>query len=233
MTAHTHPATRSSHGFGVALTTAIVALALTTGYIHLGLGGMLFTLNALGYAGLAALYVIGSVAPLPLVARFSWFPRVALGRLRGTHHRRLGRPGAVLRTCLLRQGGRARAHRPDRHRLRPRLWKPDGPGAQRLRLGLRWPQRNGRRLTFRSTHEPRPGSWPGLACARRYIGRICAWGLSSVSSDRLIGKGHACEARFFSRYAQRRPIHQRQDAWRVLRAPQSPIHRQERRRAGD
>jgi hypothetical protein len=78
MTAHTHPATRSSHGFGVVLTVAIVGLALTTGYIHLGLGGLLFTLNALGYAGLAALYVIGSVAPVALVARFSWFPRMAL-----------------------------------------------------------------------------------------------------------------------------------------------------------
>jgi hypothetical protein len=78
MTAHTHPATRESHLFGAALTVAIVGLALTTGYIHLGLGGLLFTLNALGYAGLATLYVIGSVAPHPLVARFSWFPRVAL-----------------------------------------------------------------------------------------------------------------------------------------------------------
>ncbi|HEY7526972.1 MAG TPA: hypothetical protein VIA82_09105 [Candidatus Limnocylindria bacterium] len=78
MTAHTHPATRASHAFGAALTVAIVALALTTGYIHLGLGGLLFTLNALGYAGLAALYVAGSVAPHSLVTRFSWFPRVAL-----------------------------------------------------------------------------------------------------------------------------------------------------------
>ena len=78
MTAHTHPATRESHGFGVALTMAILVLTLTTGYIHLGLGGLLFTLNALGYAGLAALYVIGSLAPHALVARFSWFPRVAL-----------------------------------------------------------------------------------------------------------------------------------------------------------
>lgn len=78
MTAHTHPATRESHAFGAALTVAIVALALTTGYIHLGLGSLLFTLNAVGYAGLAALYVIGSLAPHPLVARFSWFPRMAL-----------------------------------------------------------------------------------------------------------------------------------------------------------
>jgi hypothetical protein len=78
MTAHTHPATRESHTFGAALTVAIVGLALTTGYIHLGLGGLLFTLNALGYAGLATLYVIGSAAPHPLVARFSWFPRLVL-----------------------------------------------------------------------------------------------------------------------------------------------------------
>ena len=78
MTAHDHPATRESHAFGAALTIAIVGLTLTTGYIHLGLGGLLFTLNALGYAFLATLYVIGSVAPVALVARFSWLPRVAL-----------------------------------------------------------------------------------------------------------------------------------------------------------
>jgi hypothetical protein len=79
MTASTHPAGRSSRAFGVALTAGIVALALTTAYIHLGLGGLLFTLNGLGYIGLAVLYVIGSVAPHPVIARFSWFPRVALG----------------------------------------------------------------------------------------------------------------------------------------------------------
>jgi hypothetical protein len=78
MTAQNHPATRATRAFGAALTIAIVALALTTGYIHLGLGGMLFTLNAIGYAGLAALFVIGSIAPHRLIARFSWFPRVAL-----------------------------------------------------------------------------------------------------------------------------------------------------------
>ena len=76
MTAST--AIRPSRAFGAALTAGIVGLALTTGYIHFGLGGLLFTLNALGYAGLAVLYVIGSAAPHPLVARFSWFPRVAL-----------------------------------------------------------------------------------------------------------------------------------------------------------
>ena len=77
MTAST-PTARHSRTLGVALTAGIVALALTTAYVHLGLGGLLFTLNGLGYIGLAALYVIGSVAPHPLIARFSWFPRVAL-----------------------------------------------------------------------------------------------------------------------------------------------------------
>lgn len=67
-----------SRATGVALTAAIVALAMTTSYIHFSLGGLLFLLNALGYAGLAGLYVIGAAAPMPIVARFSWFPRIAL-----------------------------------------------------------------------------------------------------------------------------------------------------------
>ncbi len=67
-----------SRGAGAVLTAAIVGLTLATAYIHLTLGSLLFTLNGLGYLGLAALIVIGATAPLPLVARFSWFPRVAL-----------------------------------------------------------------------------------------------------------------------------------------------------------
>jgi hypothetical protein len=67
-----------SRGPGAVLTAAIVGLTLATAYIHLTLGSLLFTLNGLGYLGLAALIVIGATAPLPLVARFSWFPRVAL-----------------------------------------------------------------------------------------------------------------------------------------------------------
>jgi hypothetical protein len=63
---------------GFMLSAAIVGLTLATANIHLGLGGMLFTLNGLGYAGLAALFVIGAAAPMPIVERFSWFPRVAL-----------------------------------------------------------------------------------------------------------------------------------------------------------
>ena len=63
---------------GALLTAAIVGLTLATAYIHLTLGGLLFTLNGLGYLGLAALIVIGAAAPIALVKRFSWFPRIAL-----------------------------------------------------------------------------------------------------------------------------------------------------------
>jgi hypothetical protein len=63
---------------GAVLTAAIVGLTAATAYIHLGLGGVLFTLNGLGYIGLAGLVVIGAAAPFPIVERFSWFPRVAL-----------------------------------------------------------------------------------------------------------------------------------------------------------
>jgi len=63
---------------GVVITAVIVALTAATAYIHLGLGGVLFTLNGLGYLGLAALIVIGAAAPFAMVERFSWFPRVAL-----------------------------------------------------------------------------------------------------------------------------------------------------------
>jgi hypothetical protein len=67
-----------SRAAGAVLTAAIVALTGATAYIHLGLGGLLFTLNGLGYIGLAGLVVIGAAAPFGIVERFSWFPRVAL-----------------------------------------------------------------------------------------------------------------------------------------------------------
>ena len=67
-----------SRATGVVLTTAIVGLTLATAYIHSTLGGLLFTLNALGYLGLAGLIVIGATAPVAMVERFSWFPRLAL-----------------------------------------------------------------------------------------------------------------------------------------------------------
>ena len=61
-----------------ALKVAIVLLAVIAGAIHLSLGGMLFTLNALGYFGLAAAYLVAAVVSHPLVVRFSWLPRIAL-----------------------------------------------------------------------------------------------------------------------------------------------------------
>jgi hypothetical protein len=75
MAIRTSLATRSG---SAALTTAIVGLALASGYIHLTLGGLLFTLNGLGYAALAAAMVVGAVGPHPVVDRFSWLPRVGL-----------------------------------------------------------------------------------------------------------------------------------------------------------
>ena len=64
--------------YGLLLTAAIVALTLSTAYIHSTLGGMLFTLNALGYVALAVAIVVAAAVTVPLVVRFGWLPRVAL-----------------------------------------------------------------------------------------------------------------------------------------------------------
>ncbi|MEO7295685.1 MAG: hypothetical protein ABIZ57_06050 [Candidatus Limnocylindria bacterium] len=68
---------RSPRWFAVALTATIVELALITAYIHLTLGGILFALNAVGYAALATALVIGAI-PHPFIARLSWLPRIGL-----------------------------------------------------------------------------------------------------------------------------------------------------------
>ena len=68
---------------GAVLTTAIVGLALTAGYIHLGLGGFLFTMNGLGYLGLAGLFVVAAAVSHPIVRTFSWAPRVMLAGYAG------------------------------------------------------------------------------------------------------------------------------------------------------
>lgn len=59
---------------GLLMRTAIVGLALATGWIHLTLGGLLFTLNGIGY-GVAALAM---VAPIAIAIRFRWFIRLGL-----------------------------------------------------------------------------------------------------------------------------------------------------------
>ena len=69
---------RAGAALAVGLTIAIVDLTLITAYIHLTLGGTLFTLNALGYAALASA-LVASAVPHPFVRRFAWLPRVGLG----------------------------------------------------------------------------------------------------------------------------------------------------------
>lgn len=58
---------------GVMLRAVVVLLALVTAAIHLSLGGFLFTLNAVGYAGLAAAMVLPGPA-----ARLRWLVRLGL-----------------------------------------------------------------------------------------------------------------------------------------------------------
>jgi hypothetical protein len=58
----------------VVIRAAIVGLALATAYIHSTLGGLLFTLNAIGYVTAA----IAMVVPLALAVRFRWVVRLGL-----------------------------------------------------------------------------------------------------------------------------------------------------------
>ncbi len=58
----------------VVIRAAIVALALATGYIHSTLGGLIFTLNAVGYAVAA----VALIVPLALAVRFRWVVRLGL-----------------------------------------------------------------------------------------------------------------------------------------------------------
>ena len=58
----------------VAIRAAIVALTLSTAYIHSTLGGLLFTLNAVGYVVAA----VAMMVPLAIAVRFRWVVRVGL-----------------------------------------------------------------------------------------------------------------------------------------------------------
>ena len=66
--------TQRTDGAGALLTTAIVLLALASGYIHTTLGQWYFYLNAIGYLTLAILMVL----PVGLARRFRWLIRLAL-----------------------------------------------------------------------------------------------------------------------------------------------------------
>ena len=64
----------------IVLRAGIVALALATAYIHSTLGGMLFTLNAIGYATFAAAMVV----PIAFVAERRLVVRLALAGFTAT-----------------------------------------------------------------------------------------------------------------------------------------------------
>lgn len=59
---------------GLLLRAVIVGLTLATGWIHLTLGGALFTLNAIGYFVAAA----AMIAPIGIAVRFRWLIRLGL-----------------------------------------------------------------------------------------------------------------------------------------------------------
>jgi hypothetical protein len=60
------------------LTATAVTLTLTTAYVHLTLGSLLFTLNAAGYLGFAILMIVVATVPHPTVARLGWLAEVGL-----------------------------------------------------------------------------------------------------------------------------------------------------------
>jgi hypothetical protein len=58
----------------IAVRLAIVALTVATGWIHLTLGSLLFTLNGAGYLVAA----VAMVLPIALAMRFRWLIRIGL-----------------------------------------------------------------------------------------------------------------------------------------------------------
>ena len=74
MASSTRNTERTLSPVDVALRVGIVGLALATGYIHSTLGGLLFTLNAVGYLVAAVAMVI----PLSLAVRYRWVVRLGL-----------------------------------------------------------------------------------------------------------------------------------------------------------
>lgn len=67
-------ALRPTSPAGLLVRSAIVGLTLATGWIHASLGGVLFTLNGLGYVVAA----VAIVAPVPLAIRYRWLIRLGL-----------------------------------------------------------------------------------------------------------------------------------------------------------
>lgn len=61
---------------GAVLLLVILELTLATAYIHVGLGGPLFTLNAIGYLALAT--ALSASAAVPFLRPHGWLPRIGL-----------------------------------------------------------------------------------------------------------------------------------------------------------
>src|SRR5918996_499868 len=72
------PGARRSRFSGGLLTLVISELTVATAYIHLNLGGTLFTFNGLGFLGLGAAYLLVAAAPIAAFQRFGWLPRIGL-----------------------------------------------------------------------------------------------------------------------------------------------------------
>jgi hypothetical protein len=62
---------------GGLLTLIVLQLTLTTAYVHLTLGGTIFTLNGISYLVLAA-GLAASALPIAFVRRLRWLPRLGL-----------------------------------------------------------------------------------------------------------------------------------------------------------
>jgi hypothetical protein len=56
----------------IVLRVAVVGLTLATAYIHLTLGGELFTLNAAGYV----VWAVALIVPLAIAVRYRWLIRI-------------------------------------------------------------------------------------------------------------------------------------------------------------
>jgi hypothetical protein len=78
MTHPSRPGARRSRFAGGLLALVISELTVATAYIHLNLGGPLFTLNGLGYLALLATYIVATVVPADAIRRFGWLPRIGL-----------------------------------------------------------------------------------------------------------------------------------------------------------
>ena len=72
------PSPSASDLADIVLMLVIIELTAATAWIHFSLGGLLFTLNGLGYVVILVAYLLSVTAPLAIVQRFDWLPRLGL-----------------------------------------------------------------------------------------------------------------------------------------------------------